>query len=115
MVGTWRGRLRVYTAVPTHAPAPAAIGGAICFRCNLCREQFIWWGNWILTLEKARLGDPVALSHAAVGQEFVQARSSRRYLVVDIGVESCFADFEARPSGDEVDMPALVEIGMAVH
>ena len=59
-------------------------------------------------------GDPVVLSHAAVSQEFVQASSSRRYLVVDLGVESCFSAFEARPCGYEVDMPALVEIGMAV-
>lgn len=59
-------------------------------------------------------GDPVVLSHAAVGQELVQASSSRRYLVVDIGVEPCFSAFEARPSSYEVDMPALVEIGMAV-
>lgn len=59
-------------------------------------------------------GDPVVQSHAAVSQELVQASSSRRYLVVDIGVEPCFAAFEARPSGYEVDMPALVEIGMAV-
>ena len=59
-------------------------------------------------------GDPVVLSHAAVGQEFVQASSSRRYLVMDISLESCISAFEARPSGYEVDMSALVAIGMAV-
>ena len=56
-------------------------------------------------------GDPVVLSNAAGGQELLQAISSRRYLVVDIGVESCFPAFEARPSGYEVDVPALLGYG----
>lgn len=59
-------------------------------------------------------GDPVVLSNAADGQELVQASSSRRYLVVNLGVESCFPAFEARPSSYEVDMSALMGIRMAV-
>ena len=41
---------------------------------------------------------PVVQSHAAGGQELVQASRGRRYLVVDIGVQPCFSAFETSPS-----------------